>query len=62
MGERFLIELAGKNISLKAEGDTTLRGATVTATSDGIDVKTGGTLTISRCRASPRACPGTARW
>jgi filamentous hemagglutinin len=37
-------ELTGKNISLKAEGDTTLRGATATA--DRIDVKTGGTLTI----------------
>lgn len=36
--------LAGSNISLKAEGDTTLRGATATA--DRIDVKTGGTLTI----------------
>lgn len=36
--------LTGKNISLKAEGDTTLRGATATA--DRIDVKTGGTLTI----------------
>ena len=36
--------LAGKNISLKAEGDTTLRGATATA--DRIDVKTGGTLAI----------------
>ncbi|WP_428986925.1 hemagglutinin repeat-containing protein, partial [Stenotrophomonas sepilia] len=33
-----------KNISMKAEGDTTLRGATATA--DRIDVKTGGTLTI----------------
>lgn len=37
-------ELTGKNISLKAEGDTTLRGATATA--DRIDVTTGGTLTI----------------
>ena len=37
-------ELTGKSISLKAEGDTTLRGATATA--DRIDVKTGGTLTI----------------
>lgn len=37
-------ELSGKNISLKAKGDTTLRGATATA--DRIDVKTGGTLTI----------------
>ncbi|WP_369038399.1 hemagglutinin repeat-containing protein [Stenotrophomonas maltophilia] len=36
--------LTGKNISMKAEGDTTLRGATATA--DRIDVKTGGTLTI----------------
>ncbi|WP_428701585.1 hemagglutinin repeat-containing protein, partial [Stenotrophomonas indicatrix] len=36
--------LTGQNISLKAEGDTTLRGATATA--DRIDVKTGGTLTI----------------
>lgn len=36
--------LSGQNISLKAEGDTTLRGATATA--DRIDVKTGGTLTI----------------
>ncbi|PJK96037.1 hypothetical protein B9Y63_20405 [Stenotrophomonas maltophilia] len=36
--------LAGSTISLKAEGDTTLRGATATA--DRIDVKTGGTLTI----------------
>jgi len=36
--------LTGQNISLKAEGDTTLRGATATA--DGIDGKTGGTLTI----------------
>jgi len=36
--------LTGTNISLKAEGDTTLRGATATA--DRIDVKTGGTLTI----------------
>ncbi|MDT3486392.1 hemagglutinin repeat-containing protein [Stenotrophomonas maltophilia] len=36
--------LTGKNISLKAEGDTTLRGATATA--DRIDVKTGGTLTV----------------
>ena len=36
--------LVGQNISLKAEGDTTLRGATATA--DRIDVKTGGTLTI----------------
>lgn len=36
--------LTGSNISLKAEGDTTLRGATATA--DRIDVKTGGTLTI----------------
>ncbi|TGU98167.1 hypothetical protein EN816_39405, partial [Mesorhizobium sp. M8A.F.Ca.ET.173.01.1.1] len=35
--------LTGKNISMKAEGDTTLRGATATA--DRIDVKTGGTLT-----------------
>lgn len=32
--------LTGKNISMKAEGDTTLRGATATA--DRIDVKTGG--------------------
>lgn len=30
--------------TVKAEGDTTLRGATTTA--DRIDVKTGGTLTI----------------
>ncbi|WP_372485794.1 hemagglutinin repeat-containing protein [Stenotrophomonas sepilia] len=36
--------LTGKNISMKAEGDTTLHGATATA--DRIDVKTGGTLTI----------------
>lgn len=36
--------LTGQNISLKAEGDTTLRGATAAA--DRIDVKTGGTLTI----------------
>ncbi|WP_253256791.1 hemagglutinin repeat-containing protein [Stenotrophomonas sp. VV52] len=36
--------LTGQNISLKAEGDATLRGATATA--DRIDVKTGGTLTI----------------
>ncbi|WP_193059178.1 hemagglutinin repeat-containing protein, partial [Pseudomonas sp. K8] len=36
--------LTGQNISLKAEGDTTLRGATATA--DRIYVKTGGTLTI----------------
>ena len=36
--------LTGQNISLKAEGDTSLRGATATA--DRIDVKTGGTLTI----------------
>ncbi len=36
--------LTGQNISLKAEGDTTLRGATATA--DRIDVKTGGTLTV----------------
>ncbi|WP_279324058.1 hemagglutinin repeat-containing protein [Stenotrophomonas sp. LMG 10879] len=36
--------LTGQHISLKAEGDTTLRGATATA--DRIDVKTGGTLTI----------------
>lgn len=36
--------LTGKYISLKAEGDTTLRGATATA--DRVDVKTGGTLTI----------------
>ncbi|MFG6088923.1 hemagglutinin repeat-containing protein, partial [Stenotrophomonas indicatrix] len=36
--------MTGQNISLKAEGDTTLRGATATA--DRIDVKTGGTLTI----------------
>ena len=36
--------LTGQNISLKAEGDTTLRGATATA--DRIDVKTGGMLTI----------------
>lgn len=36
--------LTGKNISMKAEGDTTLRGATATA--DRIDVETGGTLTI----------------
>ncbi|MCU1158137.1 hemagglutinin repeat-containing protein [Stenotrophomonas maltophilia] len=36
--------LTGKNISMKAEGDTTLRGATATA--DRIDVKTGGALTI----------------
>ncbi|MFG3450099.1 hemagglutinin repeat-containing protein [Stenotrophomonas sp. NPDC047960] len=36
--------LTGTNISLKAEGDTTLRGATATA--ERIDVKTGGTLTI----------------
>ncbi|MFN4160403.1 MAG: hemagglutinin repeat-containing protein [Stenotrophomonas sp.] len=36
--------LTGKYISLKAEGDTTLRG--VTATADRIDVKTSGTLTI----------------
>ncbi|WP_241895084.1 hemagglutinin repeat-containing protein [Stenotrophomonas maltophilia] len=36
--------LTGQNISLKAEGDTTLRGATASA--DRIDVKTGGTLTI----------------
>ncbi|MCW6029519.1 hemagglutinin repeat-containing protein [Stenotrophomonas sp. SRS1] len=36
--------LIGSNISLKADGDTTLRGATATA--DRIDVKTGGTLTI----------------
>ena len=36
--------LTGQNISLKAEGDTMLRGATATA--DRIDVKTGGTLTI----------------
>lgn len=36
--------LTGTNISLKAGGDTTLRGATATA--DRIDVKTGGTLTI----------------
>ncbi|MGS1279345.1 hemagglutinin repeat-containing protein [Stenotrophomonas maltophilia] len=36
--------LTGQNISLKAEGDTTLRGATATA--DRIDVKTGGPLTI----------------
>ncbi|WP_294989962.1 hemagglutinin repeat-containing protein [uncultured Stenotrophomonas sp.] len=36
--------LTGKNISMKAEGDTTLRGATATA--DRIDVKTGGTLSI----------------
>ncbi|MDR6696068.1 hemagglutinin repeat-containing protein [Stenotrophomonas sp. 1337] len=36
--------LTGQNISLKAEGDTTLRGATATA--DRIDVKTGGTLMI----------------
>lgn len=36
--------LSGQNISLRAEGDTTLRGATATA--DRIDVKTGGTLTI----------------
>jgi len=36
--------LTGSNISLKAEGDTTLRGATATA--DRIEVKTGGTLTI----------------
>ena len=36
--------LTGQNISLKADGDTTLRGATATA--DCIDVKTGGTLTI----------------
>lgn len=36
--------LTGQNISLKAEGDTTLRGATAKA--DRIDVKTGGTLTI----------------
>ncbi len=35
---------ARSNISMKAEGDTTLRGATATA--DRIDVKTGGTLTI----------------
>ncbi|WP_148505171.1 hemagglutinin repeat-containing protein, partial [Stenotrophomonas maltophilia] len=33
-----------KNISMKAEGDITLRGATAAA--DRIDVKTGGTLTI----------------
>jgi len=39
-----LKSLVGQNISLKAEGDTTLRGATATA--DRIDVKTGGTLTI----------------
>ena len=36
--------LTGQNISLKAEGDTALRGATATA--DRMDVKTGGTLTI----------------
>ncbi|HEL4141009.1 TPA: hemagglutinin repeat-containing protein, partial [Stenotrophomonas maltophilia] len=36
--------LTGKNVSMKAEGDTTLRGATATA--DRIDVKTGGTLTV----------------
>jgi len=36
--------LTGQNISLKAEGDTTLRGATATA--DRIGVKTGGMLTI----------------
>lgn len=36
--------LTGQSVSLKAEGDTTLRGATATA--DRIDVKTGGTLTI----------------
>lgn len=36
--------LTGNNISMKAEGDTTLRGATATA--DRIDVKTGGTLSI----------------
>ncbi|HDS0923676.1 TPA: hemagglutinin repeat-containing protein [Stenotrophomonas maltophilia] len=36
--------LTGSNISLKADGDTTLRGATATA--DRIDVRTGGTLTI----------------
>ncbi|WP_275991100.1 hemagglutinin repeat-containing protein [Stenotrophomonas maltophilia] len=36
--------LTGQNISLKAEVDTMLRGATATA--DRIDVKTGGTLTI----------------
>ncbi|RXR08660.1 hemagglutinin repeat-containing protein [Pseudoxanthomonas composti] len=36
--------LTGRDISLKADGDTTLRGAT--ATGDRIDVKTGGALTI----------------
>jgi len=35
---------SGSSELLKAEGDTTLRGATATA--DRIDVKTGGTLTI----------------
>lgn len=36
--------LTGQSISLKAEGDTTLRSAT--ATVDRIDVKTGSTLTV----------------
>lgn len=36
--------LTGKNISMKAEGDTILRGATATA--DRIDVQTGGMLTV----------------
>ncbi|WP_099481562.1 hemagglutinin repeat-containing protein, partial [Stenotrophomonas maltophilia] len=42
--------LTGKNISMKAEGDTTLRGATATA--DRIDVKTGGTLTVESLQDS----------
>jgi filamentous hemagglutinin len=47
--------LTGQNISLKAEGDTTLRGATATA--DRIDIKTGGTLTIESLQDVAEDCP-----
>jgi|GEM_PF-3024171 len=53
--------LTGQNISLKAEGDTTLRGATATA--DRIDIKTGGTLTIESLQDVAEDCPrGTRAW